>query len=38
MTIDLLKERIPDYAKDLRLNIGRVLTSEGVSGVKYSIN
>ncbi len=33
MTIDLLKERIPDYAKDLRLNIGRLLTSDGAPGL-----
>lgn len=28
MSIERIKERIPDYAKDIRINIGRILTEE----------
>ncbi|MFM2042726.1 MAG: alkyl hydroperoxide reductase [Pseudomonadota bacterium] len=30
MTIDALKARLPDYAKDLRLNLGSVLTTSSL--------
>lgn len=33
MTLDLIKTRIPDYARDLRLNLGSVLTLQGVPGL-----
>lgn len=33
MTLDLIKTRIPDYARDLRLNLGSVLTPQGVPGL-----
>jgi alkyl hydroperoxide reductase subunit D len=31
--MDALRDRIPDYAKDLRLNIGSVLTPQGAPGL-----
>lgn len=31
MSIDALKNAVPDYAKDLRLNLGTVLTSTGLN-------
>jgi lipoyl-dependent peroxiredoxin subunit D len=31
--MDTLRDRIPDYAKDLRLNIGTVLTPQGAPGL-----
>ncbi|WP_114393351.1 carboxymuconolactone decarboxylase family protein [Oleisolibacter albus] len=31
MSIDALKSRLPDYAKDLRLNIGSVITTSSLS-------
>ena len=33
MTLDTLKESIPDYARDLRLNLGSVLTVQGSPGL-----
>lgn len=33
MTIDQLQARLPDYAKDLRLNLGSVLTEGGAPGL-----
>lgn len=33
MSLDALKEAIPDYARDLRLNLGSVLTSQGSPGL-----
>ena len=32
-SIDTLKEAIPDYARDLRLNLGSVLTQQGSPGL-----
>ncbi|CAN5182006.1 alkyl hydroperoxide reductase [soil metagenome] len=32
-TIDELKDRIPDYARDLRLNLSSVLTTRGAPGL-----
>ena len=33
MTLDTLKESIPDYARDLRLNLGSVLSTQGSPGL-----
>ena len=33
MSIDSIKDRIPDYAKDLRLNLGSVLSTQGAPGL-----
>ncbi len=33
MSLDTIKERIPGYAKDLRLNLSSVLTEEGAPGL-----
>lgn len=33
MSLDALKEAIPDYARDLRLNLGSVLTPQGSPGL-----
>ena len=33
MTLDTLKDSIPDYARDLRLNLGSVLTVQGSPGL-----
>jgi alkyl hydroperoxide reductase subunit D len=34
--MDAIKDRIPDYARDLRLNISSVLTSQGAPGLNES--
>ena len=31
MSIDALKAQLPDYAKDLKLNLGNVLTTPGLT-------
>lgn len=33
MTLDTLKDSIPDYARDLKLNLGTVLTPQGSPGL-----
>ena len=33
MSMDALRDRIPDYAKDLRLNLSSVLTPQGAPGL-----
>lgn len=33
MTLDTLKDSIPDYARDLRLNLGTVLSAQGSPGL-----
>lgn len=33
MTIDDIKDQIPDYAKDLKLNLGSVLSAQGAPGL-----
>lgn len=33
MTLDAIKDLIPDYARDLRLNLGTVLTPQGSPGL-----
>ena len=36
MSLDSLKSRVPDYAKDLKLNLGSVLTPQGAPGLTES--
>ena len=36
MTIQTLKAALPDYAKDIKLNLGSVLTEEGSAGLTES--
>jgi len=36
MTIDTIKQSIPDYAKDLRINLGTVLDADGTPGLNDS--
>src|ERR687893_197475 len=33
MSIDAIREQLPDYARDLRLNLGSVLTTSGAPGL-----
>jgi len=33
MTIDQIREALPDYARDLKLNLGSVLTTSGAPGL-----
>lgn len=33
MTLDQIRERIPEYARDLKLNLGSVLTPQGAPGL-----
>ncbi len=33
MTIDTLRGRMPEYAKDIKLNLGRVLAADGTDGL-----
>ncbi|MBC7985028.1 MAG: carboxymuconolactone decarboxylase family protein [Candidatus Obscuribacterales bacterium] len=33
MSLDTLKERLPDYARDIKLNLGSVLTTQGAPGL-----
>jgi lipoyl-dependent peroxiredoxin subunit D len=33
-TLDLIRDAIPDYARDLKLNLGSVLTEAGAPGLK----
>jgi alkyl hydroperoxide reductase subunit D len=33
MTIDTLKDQLPDYARDLKLNLSSVLTLQGAPGL-----
>jgi alkyl hydroperoxide reductase subunit D len=33
MTLDSIRDAIPDYAKDLKLNLGSVLTTQGAPGL-----
>ena len=33
MTIEAIRDRIPDYARDIRLNLGSVLTTQGAPGL-----
>jgi alkyl hydroperoxide reductase subunit D len=36
VTVDTLKERLPDFAKDIRLNLGNVLQAEEASGLSLN--
>ena len=33
MTLETIKDSIPDYARDLKLNLGTVLTTQGSPGL-----
>lgn len=33
MSLDLIRDRLPDYARDLKLNLGSVLTTQGAPGL-----
>ena len=33
MTIEAIRDRMPDYARDIRLNLGSVLTTQGAPGL-----
>ena len=35
-TLDIIRDAIPDYARDLKLNLGSVLTREGAPGLNDS--
>ncbi len=36
MTLDTLRDQLPDYARDLKLNLGSVLTPQGAPGLSES--
>ena len=36
MTLDALRDQLPDYARDLKLNLGSVLTPQGAPGLSES--
>lgn len=36
MTLDAIREQLPDYARDLKLNLGSVLTPQGAPGLSES--
>jgi alkyl hydroperoxide reductase subunit D len=36
ISLDKIRDAIPDYARDLRLNLGSVLSTEGAPGLKES--
>lgn len=36
MTAEYLKQQMPDYAKDTKLNLGKVLSEEGAEGLKQN--
>ena len=36
MTLDVIREQLPDYARDLKLNLGSVLTPQGAPGLSES--
>src|SRR4026207_305051 len=33
MTVDTIRDQLPDYARDLKLNLGSVLTPQGAPGL-----
>ncbi|HEY4368508.1 MAG TPA: carboxymuconolactone decarboxylase family protein [Steroidobacteraceae bacterium] len=33
MSLDLIRDQLPDYARDLKLNLGSVLTTQGAPGL-----
>jgi alkyl hydroperoxide reductase subunit D len=36
MTVDTIRDQLPDYARDLKLNLGSVLTPQGAPGLTES--
>jgi len=36
MTLDAIRDQLPDYARDLKLNLGSVLTQQGAPGLSES--
>jgi alkyl hydroperoxide reductase subunit D len=36
MTVDTIRDQLPDYARDLKLNLGTVLTPQGAPGLTES--
>jgi alkyl hydroperoxide reductase subunit D len=36
MTVETIREQLPDYARDLKLNLGSVLTPQGAPGLSES--
>jgi lipoyl-dependent peroxiredoxin subunit D len=36
MTLDTIRDQLPDYARDLKLNLGSVLTPQGAPGLSES--
>jgi lipoyl-dependent peroxiredoxin subunit D len=36
VTLDVIREQLPDYARDLKLNLGSVLTPQGAPGLSES--
>lgn len=36
MTLELLRENFPEFAKDIKLNLGTILTPEGAPGLKLN--
>ena len=36
MTLDAIRDQLPDYARDLKLNLGSVLTPQGAPGLSES--
>jgi len=36
MTIETIRDQLPDYARDLKLNLGSVLTTQGAPGLSES--
>jgi alkyl hydroperoxide reductase subunit D len=37
MTVETIREQLPDYARDLKLNLGSVLTAQGAPGLSESL-
>src|SRR6186997_3616360 len=37
MTVDTIRDQLPDYARDLKLNLGSVLTPQGAPGLSESL-
>ena len=37
MTVETIRDQLPDYARDLKLNLGSVLTPQGAPGLSESL-
>ena len=37
MSLDVIRDQLPDYARDLKLNLGSVLTPQGAPGLSESL-